>query len=426
LNPQTVGKIDRRLGKPICWALTLLRRIGDLFRGRRPDDEPVRKILFLKMIEQGATVLAYRALATAVERVGRENVYFWVFEENRPILDLLEVIPPENVIVIRTGSMLKLMAGMLGTLWRVRKMRFDATVDMEFYSRASAILAFLSRARRRVGLHRFTSEGPYRGDLLTHRVEYNAYLHVAIQYHQLVESIWADPRQVPLLKVPSPKLEDGAYEAPAFVPKAGEVETVWGILEGLVGGAVDGPILLLNPNASDLLPLRKWETGRFIELGQRLLADDPRAVVAITGAPSEREAAVRVAKAIGGGPRCVSLAGHTTLRQLMVMYTIADVLVTNDSGPGHFSSMTEVDAVVLFGPETPALFGPLGRHTHVIWGELSCSPCVNVLNHRFSPCNDNVCMQRITVDHVYAEVKDVLRRRQGKVKSLPVLSDATI
>src|SRR5947209_8424723 len=147
LNPQTVGKIDRRLGKPICWALTVLRRIGELFRGRRGDtDVPVRKILFIKMIEQGATVLAYRALATAVERVGRENVYFWVFEENRPILDLLEIIPPENVIVIGTGSLLKLMRGMLGTLWRVRRLRFDATVDMEFYSRASAILAFLSRA----------------------------------------------------------------------------------------------------------------------------------------------------------------------------------------------------------------------------------------------------------------------------------------
>jgi ADP-heptose:LPS heptosyltransferase len=75
----------------------------------------------------------------------------------------------------------------------------------------------------------------------------------------------------------------------------------------------------------------------------------------------------------------------------------------------------------LFGPETPALFGPLGRHTHVIWGELSCSPCVNVLNHRFSPCNDNVCMQRITVEQVYAEVNDVLRRRKVGARSLPVL-----
>ena len=105
----------------------------------------------------------------------------------------------------------------------------------------------------------------------------------------------------------------------------------------------------------------------------------------------------------------------------MVLYAIADVLVTNDSGPGHFSSMTPVDTVILFGPETPALFGPLGRHSHVIWKRLSCSPCVNVMNHRFSPCNDNVCMQQITVDEVYAKVSELLRQRAVRVTALPIL-----
>ena len=420
MNPQLIGKIDRRLGKPICWALTLVRWIGKLFPASSPN-QPVKKILFIKMIEQGATVLAYRALQTAVERVGRESVYFWVFQENRPILDLLEIIPPENVIVIRTQSPVQLALDMLGTLWHVRSMRFDASVDMEFFSRASAILAFLGGAKRRVGLHRFTSEGPYRGDLLTHRVQYNPYLHVAIQYHQLVETIWADPSEIPLLKVPAPALDSGQYDPSQFLPREGEAETVREILANLAGRLPEGSILLLNPNASDLLPLRKWATDRFIQLGQRLLSEDPDALLVITGAPSERDAAERVAKSIAAD-RCISIAGHTTLRQLMVLYTMADLLVTNDSGPGHFSSMTPIDSVVLFGPETPALFGPLGRRTHVIWANLSCSPCVNVINHRFSPCTNNVCMQEISVDAVHAKVSDILRRRKSNARELPVLT----
>ena len=80
---------------------------------------------------------------------------------------------------------------------------------------------------------------------------------------------------------------------------------------------------------------------------------------------------------------------------------MADVLVTNDSGPGHFSSMTDITSIVLFGPETPDVFGPLGPHTHVVRSNLACSPCVNVYNHRFSPCTNNVCMQQIEVDEVY-------------------------
>src|SRR6202043_3032098 len=151
LNPQAIRRLDSWLGKPACLALTVLRRIGALFSLGRREMEPPQRILLIKMIEQGATVLAYRAIARAVEKVGRENVYFWVFDENRFILDLLGLIPPENVLVVRTKKPLVLLWDLLATAWRARRLGIDATVDMEFFSRASAILAFLSGARRRVG-----------------------------------------------------------------------------------------------------------------------------------------------------------------------------------------------------------------------------------------------------------------------------------
>jgi len=87
------------------------------------------------------------------------------------------------------------------------------------------------------------------------------------------------------------------------------------------------------------------------------------------------------------------------------------VLVTNDSGPGHFSSMTHITSIVLFGPETPAVFGPLGPNTRIVRSDLACSPCVNAFNHRFSPCNNNVCMQMIEVEEVYRLVRDRLEAR---------------
>ena len=92
---------------------------------------------------------------------------------------------------------------------------------------------------------------------------------------------------------------------------------------------------------------------------------------------------------------------------------MADVLVTNDSGPGHFASLTPVHAIVLFGPETPRLFGPLAPATTVIWKEMVCSPCVSVFNHRLSPCRNNVCMQSITVDEVYHAVKTALEHKRA-------------
>jgi ADP-heptose:LPS heptosyltransferase len=422
MNPHSVRRIDVWIGKPMCFALTVLRKLAaPLARFRRPL-QPARKVLLIKMIEQGATVLAYRAIARAVERFGRENVYFWVFEENRFILDLLELVPPENVLVIRAKRAVPLFLDLLRTTWKARQIGIDATVDMEFFSRASAILAFLTGARRRIGLHRFTTEGPYRGDLLTHRVQYNPYVHTAAGYYLLVEAIDADPAQVPLMKVPLPRVD---FSAPRFEPEARELENVRATLDRLAARPVARPIVLLNPNASDLLPLRRWPTERFVELGRRILAQYPDVTLAITGAPDEAAAARGIAGDIG--PNVLTLAGETTLRELIVLYTMADVLVTNDSGPGHFSSMTDITSIVLFGPETPAVFGPLGPRTRIVRADIACSPCVNAFNHRFSPCNDNVCMQLIEVREVFDLVRDALEGHSkleltvlSQVRSMPV------
>ena len=176
--------------------------------------------------------------------------------------------------------------------------------------------------------------------------------------------------------------------------------------------------MILNPNASDLLPLRKWQTEKFKSLAERILAAYPGALVVLTGAPSERAAAEALCRDLGS-PRVVSMAGETSLPELLTLYSVADVLVTNDSGPGHFSSLTPVHAIVLFGPETPRLFGPLSSSSTVIWKELACSPCVSVFNHRLSPCRNNVCMQSITVDEVFEAVTAAVASSGPSLKSPP-------
>ena len=72
--------------------------------------EPLRRILFVKLVEQGSSVLACSAIRRAVELVGRENVYFLVFEENRFILDAMGLIP------LRTSSPSTPM-GLFGRPW---------------------------------------------------------------------------------------------------------------------------------------------------------------------------------------------------------------------------------------------------------------------------------------------------------------------
>lgn len=410
MKPETIRIIDIWGGRIICFILTCFRRLADLLRFRETTSQPVQKILFIKLIEQGATVLAYSAISRAVQMVGRENVYFCVFEENSEVLDILDVLPQENVYAVRHKHFLIFLVDIIGILHKIRRIGIDAVVDMEFFARGSAILAYLTGAKRRAGLHRYTSEAPYRGDLMTHRVQYNPYLHTSKTYNLLVEALKMEPEEIPLVKIPADQI---AEVAPIFIRLHDETKYVENLLTQSLGQKIDGPIILLNPNASDMLPLRKWPIENFIRLGRHILNTISNAVIVITGAPAEEEDAKNICAKIGS-PRVVSLAGMTSLRSLIVLYTVADVLVTNDSGPAHFASMTDIDTVILYGPETPKLYGSLGNHFHSINAKLACSPCVNVFNHRFSPCSNNVCMQMISVGEVFDKVQRCIQKRRHR------------
>ena len=187
LRTGTIRFFDYWLGVPLCALLTLVRALVPSPR-RAP-----RRILFLKFIEQGATVLAQDAIARAAARVGREHLHFCVFESNRAILDVLGSVPAANVIVIRDRRLSTFILDFLRAALTARRAGVDTVIDMEFFSRASAIFAVLTGASTRVGLHRFTGELPYRGNLMTHRVQYNPHLHVATLYSLLVEAAFLDP-----------------------------------------------------------------------------------------------------------------------------------------------------------------------------------------------------------------------------------------
>lgn len=398
-------RTDRWVGALLC-ALLSVRWKQSQDRPGAGESAPPRSILLVKLAEQGSTVLAWPAIARAAALVGRERVFFLVFEENRFILDLLGAIPPENVVTVETGSLPRALLSSLRAVLRLRRLGIDAAVDLENFARASAVFAFLSGARRRVGCHSFAGEGPWRGDLMTHRLVYNPHLHAGAFFLAMVEALGfpaGDFPAFPLTPAPAPAAP------PRLTPAPREIDEIRTLLRdaGVPGAA---PLLLLNANCSDLLPLRRWPGERYAELARRLADRHPEAWIVFTGGPGEEAAVERLVRA-AAAPRCVSLAGKTTLRQLLALYHLAEVLVSNDSGPAQFAALTSVDAVVLFGPETPALYAPRSPRTRVLWAGLACSPCVSAYNNRVSRCRENRCLQAISVEQVLAAVDDISARR---------------
>ncbi len=393
----TLQRTDRWVGAPLCAILTLFRRIFE--SAGRPGPRQVRRILFVKFAEQGSTVLAYPAIRRAIEMVGRENVYVVVFEDNRFILDAMEIIPEGNVITIATKSLFGLATGALRAVLQVRKIGIDAVVDMEFLTRFSAILTFTTGAKSRVGFHTFFGDGPYRGDLMTHRLLYNPHLHTSQMFEAMVEALTRDPAVLPTFDF-TPSSDQPVAR---FRPSPSEIAEINAFLQRENPRIGSAPLILLNPNASDLLPLRRWPPLRYVQLARRLLERYPEVFIVFTGAPTEAAPINQLADEISSS-RVITLAGKTTLRQVLVLYTRSAILVTNDSGPAHFASMTPIRVVTLFGPETPALFSARSPNATALWAGIACSPCVNAYNNRQSVCRNNLCMQAITVDDVFEEV----------------------
>ena len=344
-------------------------------------------------------MLAYPAIRRAIEMVGRENVYFIVFEDNRFILDVMEIIPEQNVITISIKSPFALALGALRAVLRARKIDIDAAIDMEFLTRFSAMLTFLTGAKSRVGFHTFFGDGPYRGDLMTHRLLYNPHIHTSQMFEAMVEALTRDPATLPTFDYKPP--EDQPFAK--FNPSPNEAAEVEALLQRENPEIGSAPLILLNPNASDLLPLRRWPPFRYVDLARKLLEHYPDLFIAFTGAPAEAAANNQLAADVGSD-RIIPLAGKTTLRQVLVLYTRSEILVTNDSGPAHFASMTPIHVVTLFGPETPELFGARSANAEFLYAGIACSPCVNAYNNRQSVCRNNVCMQAITVDQVFEKV----------------------
>ncbi len=382
-------RIDRYVGVPLCRLLSILPGAGNDAR----DAPPPQRILVILLSEMGSLVLAQPMFARIREKYPDAAIYALVFRKNREVLDLLEAIPEENVFALRDDSLGHLLADALGSIRALRRLGIDTVLDCELFSRVSAILSFLTGAARRVGFERHTQEGLYRGSFLNRPVLYNPYQHIARQFLTLVEAVNGEGR--PIAK--RAMIEDEVAIKPLRL-KGDELDEMRRRVEKDFPAVRGAPLVLVYPGGG-LLPVRAWPLASYQELVSALTSRG--FVVGIIGLGEDRPLA-RTIRERAGEERTLDLTGYTrTVRELMLLFHLAELLVTNDGGPGHFAAMTPIRSIVLYGPETPLLYGSLDPKSVGFFANLSCSPCLTAYNHRDSPCDgDNRCLKVIRSNEV--------------------------
>lgn len=404
MHPDVMRIIDRWVGVPLCFVLTVYDRLVRIFRKTPRPSGAIRRLLFIELAEVGAFAVAYPAVAYARRLFPEADIYFLTFSRGPEIIRLMGAVDQDKLIIIRPDGLLTFLSDTWRAVRRLRREGFDATINLEVYARFSTILGYLSGAGRRSGFYRFHEEGAYLGDLVTHKVIYNPHRHAGYAYVTLVQALAENAEIQPRAKI---NLDHVSLDLPKIKSTPEARQFIWQMIRDSYP-TMDGQhrIVLLNPNASDMVATRRWPEECFLELARGLLQDS-RNLIVFTGARDEKPRTEALTRALAS-ERVINLAGRTTLAQLIDLYNLSHLLVTNDSGPAHFASLTDLPVLVLFGPETPTIFGPLSKKAEPIYLGLACSPCVSPHNQKKSPCQDNLCLKGIQPAEVLAKAMAIL------------------
>jgi heptosyltransferase-2 len=162
-------------------------------------------------------------------------------------------------------------------------------------------------------------------------------------------------------------------------------------------------LLGLNPGA-EYGPAKRWPVESFATLAKEVTRKVGNCLWLALGASADWERCDQVARL--AGVHVLNLAGKTSLRQLMALFTLCRVVLTNDSGPMHVAAALGTPVVAPFGSTSPELTGPgmPGDPRHrLLRSAAPCSPCFR----RTCPI-DYRCLTGITPERVVEAVLQVL------------------
>ena len=142
------------------------------------------------------------------------------------------------------------------------------------------------------------------------------------------------------------------------------------------------PFLAVAPGA-EYGPAKRWPARHFATLAKA--KQDEGWDVWLFGSAGDREAAAAI-------PATIDLVGRTSLDQAVALLSLADAVVSNDSGLMHVAAALDRPQVALFGPSDPTRTGPRNPAAQVLRLGLDCSPC----NKRVCPLGHHRCLEDLS------------------------------
>lgn len=102
--------------------------------------------------------------------------------------------------------------------------------------------------------------------------------------------------------------------------------------------------------------------------------------------------------------RCRDLAGRTTLGQAIDLLSVADAVVTNDSGLMHVAAALNRPVLALYGSTSPDFTPPMADRVKLLASDITCRPCFK----RECPLEHKACLVDMESEYVVQQLQDLL------------------
>ncbi|MBA7506046.1 hypothetical protein ES706_04726 [subsurface metagenome] len=175
----------------------------------------------------------------------------------------------------------------------------------------------------------------------------------------------------------------------------------------------DGPLVVLVPGGA-YGPSKCWGSVRFGQTADRLITNF-NATVVISVGPDALEKQIAEEICNSSRHQLINLAETPiSLGELKALFCIADLVISNDTGPRHIAIAFKRKLITLFGPNDPAWTNTNYENEIQIIGNVPCAPCSRPKCKK----NEHLCMQAITVEMVCEAAKELLENNLKKAKFL--------
>ena len=154
-------------------------------------------------------------------------------------------------------------------------------------------------------------------------------------------------------------------------------------------------VLAICPGA-EYGPAKQWPAEHYAELAKQKIAQGWS--VFIFGSEKDKAVSEQINQLAGNG--CQDFSGKTTLAEAVDLMSLAQVVVSNDSGLMHVAAALDKKVIAIYGSSDPGFTPPLNASAKVIDLNLDCSPCFK----RECPLGHTHCLTEIPASQILAEI----------------------